>query len=253
MRVLSLIAACLVACSALAQAPGGERRQAPDFSSACNRLGARDASGALRWYRSAAEQRALYLQVFRLAEERLRVLAQSRKPGTWAVIADADETLLDNSEFQCELEASLEKKFDPMVWDQWVAAERATATPGAAEFVRAVRRLGGLLVVVSNRVESKHRVSTQRNFESLGMAPDAMFLAPEEGATDKNARFRSIAMQGLPGAVPPPPEIVMFLGDNIEDFPGLTQSDHGPAGNFGSVFFVMPNPIYGSWLRNTFR
>lgn len=253
MRVLSLIFAGLVACSALAQAPSGRPGQPPDFASACSRLSAGDASGALRWYRTAAERRALYLQAFQLAEERLRTLAQTRQPGTWAVISDADETLLDNSAFQCELEASLDKKFDPVLWDQWVSAERATATPGAAEFVRAVHRLGGLVIVVTNRVESKHRAATLRNFEALGMVPDAILLATDDAATDKNPRFRVVATQGIPGAAAPPPEIVMYLGDNIEDFPDLKQSNPGPAGNFGSVFFVMPNPIYGSWLRNNFR
>lgn len=252
MRMLSLIFAGLAACSALAQAPSGSSGQAPDFASACSRLSARDASGALRWYRTAAETRALYLQAFQLAEERLRTLVQTRKPGPWAVISDADETLLDNSAFQCAVETSPEKKFDPVLWDQWVAAERATATPGAVEFVRAVHRLGGLVIVVTNRVEAKHRAATINNFEALGMVPDAIFLAPDAVATDKNPRFRLVATQGIPGAAAPP-EIVMYLGDNIEDFPDLRQTNAGPAGKFGSVFFLMPNPIYGSWLRNDFR
>ena len=253
MRVLRLCLAGLVAGSALAQAPGGSPDRSPDIESACSRLSAGDASGALRWYRTAAETRALYLQVFRLAEERLRTLARTRTPGTWAVIADADETLLDNSAFQCELEAPPAKKFDPVLWDRWVAEARATATPGAAEFVRAVHRLGGLVIVVTNRVESRHRAATLRNFEALGMVPDAMLLAPDDASTDKNPRFRLVSTQGIPGVAAPPPEVLMYLGDNIEDFPELKQSDPGPAGNFGTLYFVMPNPVYGSWLRNVLR
>ena len=252
LRVLSVIVAGLVAGSALAQSSGGAAGQTADFDSACRRLSARDASGALRWTRTAAERRALYLQAFQLAEERLRTLARTRKPGTWAVISDADETLLDNSAFQCTLEATLEKKFDAALWDQWIAAEQATATPGAAEFVGAVRRLGGRLIVVTNRLESKHRAATAKNLEALGMAPDGLLLASSAAATDKNQRFRIAATQGIAGAAAPP-EIVMYLGDNIEDFPDLNQSSPGSAGDFGSVFFVLPNPVYGSWLRNDFR
>lgn len=253
MCVRGLILAGLVAGSALAQAPAGNPGQAPDFPSACSRLEARGASSAIRWYRTGAEVRALFLQAFRLAGERLETLARARTPGTWAVITDADETLLDTSEFQCELELSRDNKFDPALWDRWVAAERGTATPGAAEFVRLVRRLGGLVVVVSNRVGPRQRDATFRNLNALGMAPDALLVAPEVGWRDKKARFESVAKQGIPGAAAPPPEILMYLGDSIEDFPGLTQSNPGAAGDFGGVFIMMPNPMYGSWLRNILR
>jgi predicted secreted acid phosphatase len=44
---------------------------------------------------------------------------------------------------------------------------------------------------------------------------------------------------------------VAFLGDNIFDFPGLSQAivkqgDEAFA-QFGVRFFVLPNPMYGSW------
>jgi predicted secreted acid phosphatase len=46
-------------------------------------------------------------------------------------------------------------------------------------------------------------------------------------------------------------DVVLFLGDNIQDFPALGQSLRDePAsafGAFGSRFFLVPNPMYGSW------
>jgi predicted secreted acid phosphatase len=46
----------------------------------------------------------------------------------------------------------------------------------------------------------------------------------------------------------------MYLGDNIRDFPRLDQDLRlGPEagyGEFGSVYFVLPNPMYGSWEDN---
>jgi predicted secreted acid phosphatase len=50
--------------------------------------------------------------------------------------------------------------------------------------------------------------------------------------------------------------VVAFVGDNIQDFPGLDQSlrrreDEDEAfAAFGARFFVLPNPMYGSWERN---
>jgi predicted secreted acid phosphatase len=48
-----------------------------------------------------------------------------------------------------------------------------------------------------------------------------------------------------------PLDIVAFIGDNILDFPTLAQSARvqGQAAfsEFGVRFFVVPNPMYGSW------
>ena len=54
-------------------------------------------------------------------------------------------------------------------------------------------------------------------------------------------------------------EILLFLGDNMNDFPGdyfgktnrerktLVDSDWG---SFGTKYFVLPNPSYGVWVDN---
>ena len=47
----------------------------------------------------------------------------------------------------------------------------------------------------------------------------------------------------------------MFVGDNILDFPALSQDIRKqPAsafGKFGSEYFLLPNSMYGSWEKNT--
>ncbi len=42
-----------------------------------------------------------------------------------------------------------------------------------------------------------------------------------------------------------------FLGDNIFDFPGMSQAskDEASLSAFGERFFLLPNPMYGSWER----
>jgi predicted secreted acid phosphatase len=51
----------------------------------------------------------------------------------------------------------------------------------------------------------------------------------------------------------PPLAVVMWVGDNIQDFPALTQAvlDHGPSAldAFGRTYIMLPNPMYGSWER----
>ena len=50
-----------------------------------------------------------------------------------------------------------------------------------------------------------------------------------------------------------PLDVVAFVGDNILDFPKLTQAvrQGGTSGfsEFGVRFFLLPNPMYGSWER----
>src|SRR2546423_15211220 len=54
----------------------------------------------LHWFRNAAEMRGIYLEVYRAASEQLDKVASQNAPQTWAVILDADETVIDNSTFQ---------------------------------------------------------------------------------------------------------------------------------------------------------
>src|SRR5215211_6898345 len=54
----------------------------------------------IRWVRTSAEYQALARQAYRAAGERLPELARGAPGGAWAVVLDADETVLDNSAYQ---------------------------------------------------------------------------------------------------------------------------------------------------------
>jgi len=47
--------------------------------------------------------------------------------------------------------------------------------------------------------------------------------------------------------------VIAYVGDNIQDFPGLSQANPGDSSHFGQDFFVLPNPMYGSWVGNIYR
>jgi predicted secreted acid phosphatase len=69
----------------------------------------------------------------------------------------------------------------------------------------------------------------------------------------KDVRFEAVAAGRAPSPLPPL-RVVMWVGDNIQDFPRLRQdirtaSDSAFA-EFGDRFIVLPNPMYGSWERN---
>jgi 5'-nucleotidase (lipoprotein e(P4) family) len=207
----------------------------------------------VHWVRTAAEHRGIFLQAYRAAGDRVRELAAGRQRGTWAVILDADETVLDNSEYQRRL-ASRNATFDVNTWNDWVREGAADSLPGAAGFIRAVRELGGRVAIVTNRDEVVCN-ETRTNLEQLTIIVDVV-LCQAAGESGKNGRFRAVR-EGTTGTALPPLDILAWVGDNIQDFPDQTQQIRTAApsafDNFGRTWFLLPNPMYGSWERNVPR
>lgn len=210
---------------------------------------ARTQPNDVHWVRSSAEHRAIFIQTYNTATERVRALAADRQRGTWAVILDADETVLDNSEYQRRL-AGTGGSFDVETWNAWVREEAADTLPGAAGFARTVRELGGRVAIVTNR-DDVVCDPTRRNLLNLGVIVDVV-LCQAAGESGKDGRFRAVA-EGTTGAELPPLDVVAFVGDNIQDFPATTQQirDAAPSAfdRFGRDWFILPNPMYGSWER----
>jgi 5'-nucleotidase (lipoprotein e(P4) family) len=203
----------------------------------------------VRWFRTAAEYRALTRQAFLLATERLPELSRGLPSQSWAVILDADETVLDNSEYQ-RRRALLDSGYTEASWAAWVNERAAVAVPGAPEFTRAVHARGGRIVIVTNRADSLC-AATRVNLQTAGIETD-LVLCQTPGPSDKNPRFQKVqngtAMAGVPALT-----VVAWVGDNILDFPGMTQAsrnDPRALDQFGKRFFILPNPMYGSWERN---
>jgi 5'-nucleotidase (lipoprotein e(P4) family) len=204
---------------------------------------------SIGWVHRSAEYYAAVLQVYRLASARVEQQASSRAPGTWAVILDADETILSNVQYQIE---RVGLGYSPESWAAWVRRREATPLPGAAAFLARVHALGGRIAIVTNRLDSEC-ADTITLFKAQALPFDAMLCRPDKGPSDKNPRFEAVAA-GKTAAGSAPLDIVAFVGDNILDFPGLSQKLRGtgePAfAEFGTRHFVIPNPMYGSWQEN---
>jgi 5'-nucleotidase (lipoprotein e(P4) family) len=169
-------------------------------------------------------------------------------PGTWAVIVDADETVISNALYQAE-RAVVGQGFSPDTWAAWVRRREARPIAGAAEFLARTRQLGGRIAVVTNRLESECD-DTRAVFAMHNLAFDAMLCRLDQAPSDKNPRFDAVAMGRTP-AGSQPLTVVAFVGDNILDFPGLSQASRGVAATalaeFGVRYFMVSNPMYGSW------
>jgi 5'-nucleotidase (lipoprotein e(P4) family) len=209
--------------------------------------------GSIHWYRTAAEQRALFEQIYAWAGERVAEEVARGPGGAWGVILDADETILDNSAYQLR-RARMGLGFTPESWNDWVREEAAPVLPGARAFIESVNRLGGRVAIVTNR-DDVVCDATRRNLASVGI-DFAVVLCRRPGPSEKESRFRAVqdgtALAGLP-----PLRVVAWVGDNIHDFPGgnqdLRDAPDGALSDFGVRFFLVPNPMYGSWEANPGR
>jgi len=130
-----------------------------------------------------------------------------------------------------------------------VKRREATPLPGAAAFLARVRELGGRIAIVTNRLGSEC-ADTEAVFRAHQLPYDAMLCRPDGTPSDKNPRFASVE-RGPAFGLTAPVDVVAFVGDNILDFPALSQQIR-KAGEpafteFGVRYFMLPNPMYGSW------
>jgi 5'-nucleotidase (lipoprotein e(P4) family) len=257
----NLVAVCILAllqCSSLALADVAPAAVAPSVAVAVSATTATDASKSaampkeIHWVRDSAEYRACLVQAYRQAAAEIDRKAGELTSGTWAVVLDADETVIDNSQFQKEL-AEKGAGYSSGAWKAWCLRGEATALPGSVGFLKHVQGLGGKVVIITNRSTDVQEV-TERNFHSEGIPYDLMLC--KTGSSEKEARNESVE-RGTAAPGLPPLKIVMWVGDNVQDFPGMRQGirsgDDESYSGFGSRYIIMPNPMYGSWERNPAR
>ena len=250
-RALRFAPAALLITAACATAPlSGSSSASPVTPATAVSAATAQPPKDVHWFRNSAEMRGIYLEIYHLAGEQLDRMASENAPGTWAVIMDADETLIDNSTFEKELGSA---PYTEAAWKSWVARKASGALPGTVEFTRLVHRLGGKVVVVTNRNDT-YCEPTRENIRADSIEADLVLCRTTTG--DKNPRFESV-QKGTAAPGVPAQKVLMWFGDNIEDFPGQSQSvragtDAGYS-NFGKTWFLLPNPMYGSWEKVPYR
>jgi 5'-nucleotidase (lipoprotein e(P4) family) len=246
-RLLS-ISALIVSISLNTIAVTGCRTATPPTPASTASAAAPALPDSVRWVRDAAEYRAAVLQTYRVATAAVTSASGGRAAGSWAIILDADETVISNLQHEIEL-AEKHQSFSAESWHAWVMRREATPLPGAAAFLARVRELGGRIAIVTNRLESEC-ADTAAVFRAHQLIYDMMLCRPDKAPSDKNPRFTAVAA-GTTTTGGPALEVLAFLGDNILDFPNLTQAavkeDARLLELFGTKYFVVPNPMYGSW------
>jgi len=232
---------------------------------------AHDLRYAVAWMQTATEHEALTRMVFTAARHRLEPIiaaARADQLRDWtampadeflgndagqppAVIFDLDETLLDNSAYQRRLIAA-DADIDAASWLAWSREARARAIPGAVEFTRWLDSRGVRIYYITNRTIDE-REATLANLEALGFPVDAdggNLLMRDDAAgfgKDKVSRRRLVDRDH---------RVIALFGDNLGDFLGGVNADNDTRRAriaayqswWGERWFMLPNPMYGSWV-----
>jgi 5'-nucleotidase (lipoprotein e(P4) family) len=200
------------------------------------------------WFQRSAEMRALFIQGYNIASERLtEAVAMNESDRPLAVVADIDETILDNSPFE-GWQIGSGNGFSEATWKAWTDREEARPLPGALEFALHAESLGVEIFYVSNRSVDDALGSTLRNLISFGFPyADSSHVLLKSASSSKIERRNRILETH---------EIILLIGDNLSDLDGVFERrdrNYGfedvdsLAGSFGKRFIMLPNPMYGSW------
>jgi 5'-nucleotidase (lipoprotein e(P4) family) len=218
-----------------------------------------DARAALdvKYVRDSEEYATLARQIYRHATDAVERAAAALAAGTpWAVVLDVDETALDNSTYQLD-RAAYGLPFDNTSWNAWVRRREAAAVPGVSGFVASVRRAGGRIVWITNRDEEVRdaTVANLRAHDLWGEA-DRLCTATADPSYTKAVRRRELASgEGACAWSGTAVRVLAYVGDQMGDFPGPGEPDPdaGQDAAFGRRFFLLPNPMYGSWTNRVTR
>ena len=220
---------------------------------------------AVLWVQRSVEHAAVVSQTYRTAE---RTLARALADKHWtasleqsqrfedlppAVILDLDETVLDNSPFMARL-VGAGRPYTEQAWKQWVDEVNAQALPGAVRFLNSAFLSGVAPIYITNRVchpgdPADPTLKVLRQLR-IPVSPERLLCrSKDDEPADKSSR-RALVSRSF--------RILMLFGDDVTDFvsvPG-TATVEERARLFpvyehllGERWFVLPNPMYGSWER----
>jgi 5'-nucleotidase (lipoprotein e(P4) family) len=259
----ALCAALLATACATTSAPTPTPTPAPAAATAaapCN-VGHTILNATL-WVQQAAEYRAAALQTYAAATRALDVAladpswvgaeeeTQNDSSQPPAVILDLDETALDTTPAQTRaIRQGL--TYDKAIWQQWVGESAARPVPGAKEFLAYAKSRGVTPFYITNRDVPVEEPGTLQNLKNTGFPIDdkgeALMMRGENGwGSDKSQRRAHVAQSY---------RVLLLLGDDLNDFANARDKSAAErdailtrtAGWWGTRWFILPNPMYGSW------
>jgi acid phosphatase len=251
----------LIAAGLIGALSGCGGRAAPRTPAAAALRDTHEQLQGVLWMQTAAEYWALASSTYREAgaaldaalADRSWSAAAEQAPGFErlppAVVLDLDETVLDNSRFQGQLVLD-RTVYQPPLWRSWVEARESGVIPGAAGFLALAAARGVAVYFVTNRTAGEQAATLESLARAGIVASDETVLCTGENGwtSDKSARRAAVARTH---------RILLLIGDDMNDFvstAALAPADRVAlamtyADRWGRQWFLLPNPMYGSWDR----
>lgn len=193
----------------------------------------------------SAEYYALCIQAYNMAKLKIdkALITSSKEP--LAIIADIDETVLNNLPYN-EMLIETGESFSQKTWSEWVNNREATPIPGALDFFNYVEDQDIEIIYLSNRRVENYE-PTKANLISAGFPFDdqtIMLLRDKDG----NKESRRKQLSGF--------NVVLLLGDNLSDFnerfykksnESRIEGVNSLQQMFADRYILFPNLIYGTW------
>ena len=235
----------------------------------------RQRDGGLLWVKHSAEYRAITKQAYASATAALPGFVGDT---SWsaipdqtdaadlpvAVILDVDETVVSNIDFQM----TFEQPFANWKLEKWTSETAATPIHGVTEFVAAAHAAGVTVFFVTNRPcepidgvddDCPQKRSTIDDIAEVGIVTDAdhVMLSEEQGWNREKSVRRNYIAQSY--------RVIMLIGDDLQDFvPCIRDKVYAPcttaataedrhamvaehAHYWGNGWYILPNPMHGSW------
>ena len=213
------------------------------FGCSSNKISQKDHS--MYWHKNSAEYKALCLQAYNAAKNKLDQELSKNVDETLAIVADLDETILNNTPYN-EMLIEENASYNQENWSDWVNKKIATAVPGSLDFFNYADSKGVEIIYLSNRRVENYE-PTKENLISLGFPfKESTQMLLRTNSRDKDERRKSIENYN----------IIMFIGDNLGDFDSTFfdkdneerwEISKSKKEKFGDSFILIPNLIYGDW------
>ena len=200
---------------------------------------------SMYWQKMSAEYYALCIQAYNMAKLKIdkALITSSKEP--LAIIADIDETVLNNLPYN-EMLIETGESFSQKTWSEWVNKQEATPIPGALDFFNYVEDQNIEIIYLSNRRVENYE-PTKANLISAGFPFDdqtIMLLRDKDG----NKESRRKQLSGY--------NVLLLLGDNLSDFDERFYKKSNKSRiegvnllqqMFADRYILFPNLIYGTW------
>src|SRR5690348_8300802 len=176
-----------------------------------------------------------------------------------AVVFDVDETILLNLGYEADEAAHPGRPYDEARWLAWerTGVDAVAPVPGSLDAVKLLRANGVTVIFNSNRTAAT-AAFTEQALDHAGFGPvkhgETLWLKGDlGGGSGKDSRRAAVAEKYC---------VVAMGGDQLGDFsdafigtpPQRRAAVETPvlAAMFGRVWFVLPNPVYGTAIKGSF-